>query len=626
MENTGAEPGSDLRWWKYESDALASNISSTIQQMYTTQSYRREADWRHARMYGNYVGYGAGGSPLARTGMFGSASRLSLNVVKNICTAVTAEVTSDKPKVMFLTSGGDYTEQKKAKQLTKFTEGQFYESNLYSLAPTIFLDACIYGTGMMKVYTEEGSIKCERVFPWEVLVDEADGRDMAPRQVYQSKKMDKLVLCELYPEHEKSIMNAPITQSFDYEAGDTSLTGYLSNLIQVREAWHLPSGKKAKDGKHVITIEGCVLLDEEYTRDYFPFVTIRWSKAPVGYWGIGIAEGLTGLQIEINSVLRSIQQSIHMIGKGQWLVENSSRVLSTYLDNDIGTITKFSGIAPQFYAPQIMAPEVYSYLWALYAKAYEIEGVSQLSAQSQKPSGLDSGKALRTYNDIQTKRFIVVAREYEGFFLEAARQMIDLGRELSEEDPSYSVKVDGPRSFERIKWKDVNLSADEYVLKAYPINAFSDDPAEKMQQVQEYVQAGMIDQEEGLRLLDFPDIEQTFNRRFASHNLIEDLIENMIDKGQYEAPEPFIDLDDAIKTTQMAYVQGKLNKVPQDNLDLLLRFMSDAIALKTPPASAMPQPPMPTDLPPGSINQVGPQAGPPGPGGNVLPPPEMMPA
>ena len=597
MMDGALEPGSDLRWWRYEGDALTSNLSQTIQQLYSRQWYRREADWRHARMYGNYVGAGTSGAPSLRASQFTFGSyRLALNVVKNMCGAATAKITKNRPKPMFLTSGGDYAEQKKAKQLTKFAEGQFYESNLYSLAPTVMLDACIYGTGIMKIFAEQEAIKCERIFPWEVLVDEADGRDMTPRQLYQVQRMDKLVLCELYPDHAEKIMVCPMIAAYDYESADSSLMGYLSNLIQVREAWHLPSGKDATDGKHVITIENDVLLEEDYKKDYFPFSLIRWSKAPVGYWGIGLTEELTGIQLEINTLLRSIQLAHNLMGKSHWMVENSSKVLSTYLDNEIGSIIKYTGIAPQVYVPQSVSPEIYQHLWQLYAKSYEIAGISQLSAQSQKPAGLDSGKALRIFSDIQTERFVVVAREYESFFVETSRQMIELAREISEENPKYSVRVDGPRSFERINWKDIHLTEDEYVLKAFPVSALSDDPASRMQQVQEMMQNELISQEDGLRLLDFPDLEQSFKGRFASHELIEDLIERMVDKGEYQSPEPLMDLDDAIKTTQMAYLRGKVDKVPQKALDLLLRFLSDCIALKAPPPQAGPPAPMPQDM------------------------------
>jgi hypothetical protein len=41
-----------------------------------------------------------------------------------------------------------------------------------------------------------------------------------------------------------------------------------------------------------------------------------------------------------------------------------------------------------------MHPEVYSHMERLFGKAYEIAGISELSATGKKPPGLESGAAL----------------------------------------------------------------------------------------------------------------------------------------------------------------------------------------------------------------------------------------
>jgi hypothetical protein len=44
---------------------------------------------------------------------------------------------------------------------------------------------------------------------------------------------------------------------------------------------------------------------------------------------------------------------------------------------------------------QAMHPEVYNHLDRLYQRAYEISGISELSATGKKPAGLESGAALQ---------------------------------------------------------------------------------------------------------------------------------------------------------------------------------------------------------------------------------------
>jgi hypothetical protein len=55
---------------------------------------------------------------------------------------------------------------------------------------------------------------------------------------------------------------------------------------------------------------------------------------------------------------------------------------------------------PPFISDQFIAERAY-----LIETAYQIAGVSELSAQSEKPGGLDSGKALETMENIESNRF-----------------------------------------------------------------------------------------------------------------------------------------------------------------------------------------------------------------------------
>ena len=43
---------------------------------------------------------------------------------------IVSKVTKNKPKPTFLTDGGDWDLQQKAKKLTKYCEGIFYSTNL----------------------------------------------------------------------------------------------------------------------------------------------------------------------------------------------------------------------------------------------------------------------------------------------------------------------------------------------------------------------------------------------------------------------------------------------------------------------------------------------------------------
>jgi hypothetical protein len=196
-----------------------------------------------------------------------------------------------------------------------------------------------------------------------------------------------------------------------------------------------------------------------------------------------------------------------------------------------------------------------------------------------KPAGLDSGKALREYNDLETERFMSVAQRYEQTFMDAAEQMIELAKEISEEDPDYSVKVKTNEFMKTIKWKEVDLDEDKYAMQVFPTSFLSSTPAGRLQDVQELLGAGFINKEDGMKLLDFPDLREYYNFNNAGVQDIERQIEKMIDDGKYETPEPYQNLELGIVKMQQAYLRFRSDGAPDARLELFRRWIEDARGL-----------------------------------------------
>ena len=93
---------------------------------------------------------------------------------------IVSKVTKNKPKPTFLTDGGDWDLQQKAKKLTKYCEGIFYSTNMYREATRAFTDACIFGTGAVKFFKEDNEIKAERVLIDELKTDESESFTVSP--------------------------------------------------------------------------------------------------------------------------------------------------------------------------------------------------------------------------------------------------------------------------------------------------------------------------------------------------------------------------------------------------------------------------------------------------------------
>ena len=559
------------RWWLASKNNLYQELFAYVSALDNRQTYREADNLRFARLYGNYQQMGLGAYSYSRIeASYSVTNSVTLNVIQSLIDTVVSKITKNKPKATFLTSGGDFSLQRKAKKLTKFVEGIYSYSEFYEKATMAFQDACIFGTGCIKIFIENGQIKTERVIISEIKVDDIEAYYGKPRQLHQEKFIEKSVLKAMFPEHEAQIDVASYPDSQSYGQSATA-----KDMIKVIESWHLRSGPDAKDGKHTICISTVTLFEEDYEKDYFPFVFFKWGERPVGFFGQGLCEQLQGIQLEINKILRTIQVSMHLVSVPKLLVEASSKIVSAHLNNRIGGVIKYAGTPPAYAPLGSIPPDLFSHLDRLYQRAYEISGISQLSAQSLKPSGLDSGKALREFNDLETERFMSVAKRYEKAFMDAAEIIIDMAKGLYESEGDFKVKAKDGKFVETISWKDVNMDADKYLMQIFPTSALSSTPAARLADIQDLVGAGFIDKQDALKLLDFPDLEASMNLLNADSTNLEQMIETMMDRGEYFPPEPYQNLENAIRKTQQAYLMFKVQGAPQDRLELLRQFMED---------------------------------------------------
>lgn len=567
----------DFKWYIKDGKELCDSLYSYVKTLRTDQQYRQDQNYQNMRLYGNmevfalknYAYYRAEASSAIQ-------NRVTLNIVQSMIDTVVSKISKNRPKPSFLTDGGDWSMQRRAKKLTQFVEGQFYASDFYDKRFMALQDSCIFGTGALKFYRTDKDIKIDRVFIDELTVDETEAAYGEIRQLHQTKLIDKDVLKAMFPDKAKEI-DVVTAQEISYYASNTQ--PQRNEVVEVIESWHLPSVKGADDGKHAIVIDKLTLFEEPYNRDYFPFLFWRWGVRPTGFWGQGIAEQLTGIQLEINKILRTIQVSMHLVSVPKIFVEASSKVVSSHLNNKVGGIIKYVGQPPIEGKLGTIPPDLFNHLDRLYARAYEIVGVSQLSAQAAKPQGLNSGKALREYNDIESERFMSVQQRDEQTVVHAAKMLVDLAKDIYEEFGEYKIKTKGTRGMEELDWADVNLDDDKYIMQVFPVSALSKTPAGRMQDVQDLMGMGFLDKADAMKLLDYPDLKQFYNFANAGVEDIERTIEDFIEKGVYQTPEPYQNLQLGITKMQQAYLMYRSANAPEERLDLFRRWIEDAQAL-----------------------------------------------
>lgn len=565
------------RWWTQKDDVIHQHVFGTVGMIETRQNYRSLQNLKHARLYANLelLGIYAGiYTPASNDYLL--PNRLTLNVIKSCIDTAASKIAKAKPRALILTDGGDWKQQRRAQKLTQYLDGAFDAGKIYEEKQKSFVDGEVFGTGALKVIKDRDKkcVRYERILIEELVIDDNDGLYGRPRSMYHKRLVNKEVIKalapkELWPKIEEA------TNAMK-EGGNSP---EVRDLVKVIEAWHLPSSKNAKDGKHVLCLDTCTIACEPWTIDKFPFVFDRWNNKLIGFYGMGIAEELTGIQLEINKILRNIQLSMHLFAVPRVAVENGSQVSINSINNDLASILKYSGTAPAFMTPQAMAPDVYLHLWNLVSRAYEITGVSQLSAGSKKPEGLDSGAALREYQDIESDRFQLVGQRYEETFMDAAELTIIFTKELDEEFGNISIQVSDSGSMKTIKWKDVDMERDQFIMRVFPASILPTQPAGRLAKVTELVQAGFLDKETGMDLLDFPDIKAATDKMLAPRRLILKILDKMVEEGEYESPEPYMNLQLTEAIANQYYLYSRMANVPEDRLELIRRFIADTQAL-----------------------------------------------
>ncbi len=579
-------PTQDQEWWLKPENKAHETIIPYIKALEQEQNMRRLQWIQFARMYQNqdpgiyYTNMNAGNSMAAQ-----SSRWTSRNVVKSAIDTATSKIGKARPRPILQTEGGDSYLQNKAKGLTQFLDGQFAQMDLYGTAAQVFRDGGIFGMGCLKFLldTDVGTVKCERVRPDEIIVDDADAIYGNPSQIHHRRYVSRSMLAKKFPNHKNAIMGA--SSAFN----DLNMTTNGVDLIRVIESWRLPTSPDSGDGKVVMCIEGATLKTDVWEKSYFPFIFWRWCNRVSGFWGLGIAEEIYGVQLEINKLLRNIQLAQHLVAVPRVFVQNGSLV-SSKIDNTIGALIKHTGPAPTFQTPQAMPGEIYSHLQWLVQSAFDQVGISQLSANSQKPVGLDSGIALREYQDIESERFMVIGQEWEKFHLKCAEVVIDLTRDLMVMGKDPKVKVQDNDFLKTIDWKSVNLPEDKYILRMFAANILPTTPAGRLAKVQELIQSGFIPQEEGLKLIDFPDFKAYRNQVLASSDLTDKMIDSILQHGKYIPPEPQMNLAQSLSIGQQRYLEAKLNGVAPRRLSLLNRWLEAIRGLL--PANPVPVTPM----------------------------------
>lgn len=605
-------------WWKAEDDMqLANQVCSTAAFLKTNQTYRIRQLAVDVRMYCGLSVYSYAGSTVAKMDKTRTLpdDRPTFNLVESCVDTLVSRLSQNQPQPKFLTDGADYKQRHLAQQLNQFILGEFYQVKAYEKGVKMLRDMCVMGTGALKVYEgSDGRVCLDRVMQTDLYIDDNDALNGDPQKLYQLKLMDRDKLIAQNPKYESLIASTP--QSYPDNAPDTGRT--TTDQVMIVEAWKLPSGPDREapgyqPGRHTIATMAGTIHDEEWHKTKFPFVFANYSDPFLGFWGQGIATRLFGTQMSLNRILYTIAQAIQIMGVPRIFIDSMSKVSKAHINNQIGVIIPFTGTKPIMEVAQCNAAELYSERDKLIEYGYRQEGISDMQATGSKPKGLDSGEAIRSFDDVNADRTALISKKYEQVFIDLAYLITDVAMDIAKRDGKYQTIYPNKDGTKEIDLPKMSFLHDPFVIQCFSESSLPRTPAGRIATVTEQVQAGMLTLKEGRRLMRFPDLEQNEKLDNASEERIFKVLDEIVEDGDYTPPDPFMDLDLAT-TLVVQYINlYRAANLEQKKDDLLTKFFTQIQTLKQasmpPPMAAPPPVPQanPQPLPTSPLVPNGPQ-------------------
>jgi hypothetical protein len=549
---------------------------------------------------------------------------INLNVVMSIVDTANARFTKRRPFPVISADNAGWTEKGFAEEASRVLRRKLAVPQLERENPLVIGDMLRRGDGCMKLYIEDGDVSYKRIPIYEVLVDPSEAEHDAIRTWAHVRPEPRDVMAARYPAFEREINEAAQYRS--------TLAGFqqqsVSDMIEVRELWHMPTSAKKGDGLCVTTIKGCVVRSRRWRHPRPPIQRCRWSVIPRMFRGGGLVEQLIGIQEQVNDILKDAREGLKFGSQLTIFMQRGAQVNKNHLRGRGPKVVEFDGAEPHYLAPNPVSEQAIRILMLLIEQAYQISGISQMAAQSKNTLGANaSGKAIDTMDDLQSERFAHVEADYQQYRVLLGASTIDLAQDIADEvsgelAPYFSKDEDviekAASWIDEIEWEKIEIDSGSYHLVLEPLNYLADSRAGRLSQVSELSKNGIITNPViQADLFNEPDLQRA-NRTILGpkHKLdriMSDLANPEVD--MYElAPDQYTNLDLGL---EMAL--GELNEAesmrspPAEILDRYRTWITLAREQKQKreaPAPGMPAAPagapMPMDL-----SALGPGAPPP---------------
>lgn len=464
----------------------------------------------------------------------------SINVIKSCIDTLTSKIAQSKVRPFFNCINGTFKDINVCKNAQQYFDQYFDIEEVNKKVSMAFRDACIFDHGVIYVDGETKSIT--KALPWQVFVRPAElTYNNITRAYYCQNDYPVSMLPEKY--RNKVLKANPdqeyVTYGIYYDTVDQCKAVYITELDFVEI--------------------------EKYEGNRVPFIFLWYNNPIHGGSSVSVVDMLYGIQKEVNTLMSKVKDASQLSPALTFFLPDDATIKSTQLNNRVGNVITYkatsdmSGSPVTVATPNFIDSQYIELINNLKETAYEMVGISQLSAQSKKPTGLDSGIALQTMENVESERFEEQLNQVIRCYVEIAKTCL---RVFPKDE---TILPDTPNRLD-VRWRDIVDEEKKMQIQFSAADSLSKDPSTKLQQLQQLAQVGVIPRERIAQFMELPDLEGGYSLSNNAINAVLSVIRDCIESDNYDVPDyiPIPMLKTEIINTQLSLRAANFTKNQKD--------------------------------------------------------------
>lgn len=465
-------------------------------------------------------------------------SSINENVIASCIDSLTSMMAGKLTRPYISGINTTFNERQILQQAQQFFDIFIDRTNLNEVVTEAFRDSCIFGNGFIFIDGRNKTVK--KALPWQVIYKPAEKTYGKVTQVLYERK--------------------------DYPA---TLLPYKVDTPYV--TYSIFYDTNAHQEVHIVNNEIKEILP--YLPNEVPFIQLNYTNPVYGRDATSVVDLLYGIQMKIHDLYQTFSEASRKNPAQTFLVPKGTDIKVTSLTNRVGQVIQYNPVEGVYNPVQAVTPNFIGdqYIQAIQMlknDAYEITGVSKLSAQSQKPTGLDSGKALQTMNDIESERFEVQQRAVIVAYTEAMRKCIECF------NPEELILPEDLNK-KPILWGDLQKLINKTKISFNALQYLSKDPSTRMAQIDNLEAKGYINRNQAMSYYNIPDTDAAYNYANNSYNAVQEIINEALYEEDYTIPDyiPLDMLKQEIVNTMLSLraVQNESNLASIQKLEVLYK-------------------------------------------------------